>query len=29
MVINEVEPNPRGRDAGNEWIEIYNPTSLT
>ena len=24
--INEVELNPRGRDAGGEWIEIYNPT---
>ena len=27
IVINEVETNPRGRDAGNEWIELYNPTS--
>lgn len=26
VVINEVELNPRGQDAGNEWIEIYNPT---
>ncbi|MGI0019989.1 MAG: lamin tail domain-containing protein [Nitrososphaera sp.] len=25
--INEVELNPRGRDAGGEWVEIYNPTS--
>lgn len=24
--INEVELNPRGRDAGGEWIEFYNPT---
>lgn len=24
--INEVELNPRGRDAGGEWVEIYNPT---
>ncbi len=24
VVINEVELNPRGDDAGNEWIEIYN-----
>jgi hypothetical protein len=23
--INEVELNPRGRDAGGEWVEIYNP----
>jgi hypothetical protein len=21
--INEVEPNPPGKDAGNEWIELY------
>lgn len=26
VVINEVELNPRGSDAGNEWIEIYNPS---
>ncbi len=24
-VINEYEQNPSGRDAGNEWVEIYNP----
>jgi len=26
IVINEVELNPRGIDAGHEWIELYNPT---
>ena len=26
VVINEVELNPRGIDAGKEWIELYNPT---
>ncbi|MCU0860989.1 MAG: lamin tail domain-containing protein [Methanomassiliicoccales archaeon] len=26
-VINEVELNPPGADAGNEWMELYNPTS--
>ena len=25
--INEVELNPRGWDAGGEWVEIYNPTA--
>ncbi len=25
-VINEVELNPRGETAGNQWVEIYNPT---
>lgn len=25
LVINEVELNPAGADAGKEWIEIYNP----
>lgn len=25
--INEVELNPQGRDAGGEWVEIYNPTA--
>jgi len=24
-VINEVEANPSGSDAGNEWVEIFNP----
>ncbi len=27
VVINEVELNPAGDDAGNEWIELYNPTA--
>jgi len=26
LVINEVEQNPPGKDAGNEWVELYNPT---
>ena len=26
IVINEVELNPDGEDAGNEWIELFNPT---
>ncbi|MHA1742406.1 MAG: lamin tail domain-containing protein [Candidatus Thorarchaeota archaeon] len=26
LVINEVEQNPPGIDAGNEWVELYNPT---
>ncbi len=26
IMINEVELNPRGSDAGHEWIELYNPT---
>lgn len=25
--INEVELNPRGRDTGGEWVEIYNPST--
>ena len=25
VVINEVELNPPGVDAGNEWVELYNP----
>ncbi|MDH4123524.1 MAG: lamin tail domain-containing protein, partial [Thermoplasmata archaeon] len=25
LVINEVELNPSGKDAGREWVEIYNP----
>ena len=29
LVINEVEQNPEGIDAGNEWLEIYNPSSKT
>ena len=27
IVINELELNPAGTDAGNEWVELYNPTS--
>jgi hypothetical protein len=27
IVINEVEANPTGTDSGNEWVELYNPTS--
>jgi hypothetical protein len=26
VLINEVEMNPQGRDAGKEWIELYNLT---
>lgn len=25
VVINEMELNPPGPDAGNEWVELYNP----
>jgi len=28
IVINEVELNPRGSDAGWEWIELYNPAGV-
>ncbi|WP_316505837.1 lamin tail domain-containing protein [Nitrosopumilus sp.] len=27
LVIIEAESNPSGKDAGNEWIKIFNPTS--
>jgi hypothetical protein len=27
VMINEAEMNPKGRDSGREWIELYNPTS--
>ena len=27
IIIAEAEPNPAGRDAGNEWITLYNPSS--
>src|ERR671911_1624136 len=27
-LINEVELNPRGNDLEEEWIELYNPTSV-
>lgn len=25
ILVNEVEANPTGVDAGNEWVELYNP----
>lgn len=28
ITINEVEQNPEGPDSGNEWLEIYNPSSF-
>lgn len=28
ITINEVEQNPEGPDSGDEWIEIYNPSSF-
>jgi hypothetical protein len=27
IVINEIEQNPYGIDEGNEWVELYNPTT--
>jgi parallel beta-helix repeat protein len=27
VVINEIEQNPAGFDGGNEWVELYNPTT--
>jgi len=27
VVINEIELNPRGLTAGNQWVEIFNPTA--
>lgn len=27
VVINEVDQNPPGQDKGNEWVELYNPSS--
>ena len=27
IVINEIEQNPAGFDEGNEWVELYNPTT--
>jgi hypothetical protein len=27
IIINEWEANPAGSDSGNEWIELYNPSS--
>lgn len=29
LMINEFEQDPDGSDAGNEWIELYNPTIET
>jgi len=26
VVINEIEQNPDGTDAGHEWVELYNPS---
>jgi endonuclease YncB( thermonuclease family) len=28
IMINEVELNPQGSDAGQEWIELYNPANV-
>jgi len=28
IVINEVELNPRGNDLDQEWVELYNPSSV-
>ena len=28
VVINEVELNPQGADAGREWVELYNPSAV-
>jgi len=28
VYVNEVEANPAGVDAGNEWIEVYNPSTF-
>lgn len=28
VVINEVELNPAGRDAGNEWVELFNMSDV-
>lgn len=27
VIINEMEQNPPGTDAGNEWVELLNPTT--
>ena len=29
IVINEVEANPAGTDAGAEWVELYNPSDVS
>ena len=28
VLINEVELNPRGKDASREWVELFNPSDL-
>jgi hypothetical protein len=28
IVVNEVESNPAGSDAGHEWVELYNPADV-
>ncbi len=28
IFINEILPNPAGKDAKNEWIELYNPNNF-
>lgn len=28
LVINEFDPNPAGKDTGNEWIVLYNPSEV-
>ena len=28
IVINEFDLNPAGKDAGNEWVVLYNPTEV-
>lgn len=25
VIISEIFPNPKGKDSGNEWLELYNP----
>lgn len=27
VLVNEVELNPKGKDSGSQWVELYNPTS--
>lgn len=29
LLINEVEANPKGSDSGAEWVELYNPTTVS
>ncbi len=28
VLINEIELNPRGKDASREWVELFNPSDL-